>query len=164
MIRKLLIALAIIFIILQFFRPEKNTSGTATHPMSSKYPMSPDVATIFENACFNCHSNTTVYPWYAEVQPVAWWLSNHVQDGKRHFNFDEFTSRRIAFQNHKLEEIAEQVKERKMPIPSYTYFGLHKTAKLTDDQRQVIIDWVQVQMDTLKNQYPADSLKMPKRR
>ena len=163
MIRKILIALAILFILIQFIRPAKNTSGVAPHPMSAKYQMTPDVETIFENSCYNCHSNKTDYPWYAEVQPVAWWLANHVKEGKQHLNFDEFTSRRIAFQNHKLEEIGEMVEEKKMPLPSYTWLGLHQNAKLTDDQRNIIIDWVQAQMDTLKNQYPADSLIMPKR-
>jgi len=162
-LRKLLIALVIIFILIQFFRPEKNLSGVAPHPMSAKYPMSPDVANIFENACFNCHSNKTDYPWYANVQPVAWWLADHVKEGKQRLNFDDFTSRRIAFQNKKLEEIAEQVKEKEMPLPSYTYLGLHREAHLTDEQRSMIINWAQAQVDTLKNQYPADSLKMPKR-
>jgi hypothetical protein len=55
------------------------------------------------------------------------------------------------------------VKEKEMPLPSYTWLGLHPEARLTDDQRNLIIDWTQAQMDTLKNQYPADSLKMPKR-
>jgi hypothetical protein len=162
-LRKFLIALAIVFILIQFVRPAKNTSGVATHPMSAKYHMPTDVETIFENACYNCHSNKTNYPWYAEVQPVAWWLANHVKEGKQHLNFDEFTGRRIAFQNHKLEEIGEEVKEKEMPLPSYTWLGLHQEADLTDEQRQMIIDWAAAQMDTLKNQYPADSLKMPKR-
>ena len=164
MLKKILIALVAIFILLQFFRPAKNTSGIAPHPMSAKYPMSAEVATIFKEACYNCHSNKTAYPWYSEVQPVAWWMANHVKEGKQHLNFDEFTSRRIAFQNHKLEEIGEEVKEKKMPLPSYTWLGLHSEAKLTDDQRNLIIDWAQAQMASLKNQYPADSLVMPKRK
>jgi hypothetical protein len=162
-LRKFLIALGILFILIQFIRPAKNNSGVAPHPMSAKYPMPPDVQTIFENACYNCHSNKTEYPWYENVQPVAWWLANHINDGKRHLNFDDFTGRRIAFQNHKLEEIGEQVKEKEMPLPEYTWLGMHKIARLNDDQRNMIIDWTKAQMDTLKNQYPADSLKMPKR-
>ena len=163
MFRKILIVLVAIFIIIQFFRPAKNTSGDAPHPMSAKYAMTPEVETLFKEACYNCHSNKTAYPWYAEVQPVAWWLANHVKEGKQHLNFDEFTSRRIAFQNHKLEEIGEQVEKKEMPLPSYTWLGLHPEARLTDDQRNLIIDWAHAQMDTLKNQYPADSLKMPRR-
>src|SRR5690349_23126170 len=110
MLKKILIALVAIFILIQFFRPAKNNSGVAPHPMSAKYSMSPEVENIFKSACYNCHSNKTAYPWYAEVQPVAWWLANHVKEGKQRLNFDEFTSRRITFQNHKLEEIGEQVK------------------------------------------------------
>ena len=70
----------------------------------------------------------------------------------------------IAFQNHKLEETVEMVEELEMPLPSYTYLGLHSEAKLTDDQRKIIIDWANAQMDTLKANYPADSLIMPRRR
>jgi len=164
MFRKILIALAIIFILIQFFRPEKNSSGVAPAPMSAKYQMTSDVENLFENACYNCHTNETYYPWYAEVQPVAWWLANHVKEGKQHLNFDEFTSRRINYQNHKFEEIVEMVDLKEMPLPSYTWLGFHKEAKLTDEQRQLIMDWASAQMDALKDQYPADSLVMPKRK
>jgi len=163
MIRKILIALVIVFILIQFVRPAKNTSGLAPHPMSAKYQMTPDVETLFENACYNCHSNKTDYPWYAEVQPVAWWLANHVKEGKQRLNFDEFTSRRINYQNHKFEEIVEMVEEKEMPLPSYTWLGLHKEANITDEQRKIITDWATAQMNALADQYPADSLVMPKR-
>jgi hypothetical protein len=75
MLKKILIALVAIFILLQFFRPAKNNSGVAPHPMSAKYSMSTEVESIFKSACYNCHSNKTAYPWYAEIQPVAWWLA-----------------------------------------------------------------------------------------
>jgi hypothetical protein len=98
------------------------------------------------------------------VQPVAWWLNDHVTDGKRHLNFSEFTRIPIAFQNHKLEETIEMIEKKEMPLESYTYMGLHSEANLTDDQRESIIVWAKEQMAYLKATYPADSLKMPKRR
>jgi hypothetical protein len=124
MIKKILIVLVAIFILIQFFRPVKNNSGVAPHPMSAKYQMPAEVATIFKDACYNCHSNKTDYPWYAEVQPVAWWLANHVKEGKQRLNFDDFTSRRIAFQNHKLEEIGEKVEEKEMPLTFLYLVGI----------------------------------------
>ena len=163
MFKKILIVLVAIFIIIQFFRPAKNVSGNAPHPMSAKYAMTPEVETLFKEACYNCHSNKTSYPWYAEVQPVAWWLANHVKEGKQHLNFDEFTSRRIAFQNHKLEEIGELVEKKEMPLPSYTWLGLHPEAKLSEAQRELIIHWTKTQMDTLAQHYPPDSLVMKRR-
>jgi hypothetical protein len=122
-----------------------------------------DVKQILEVACNDCHSNKTVYPWYSNIQPVAWFLDHHVVDGKRHYNLSTYTKLPIAVQNHKFEETIEMVKEKEMPLESYTYFGLHKEAKLTDEQRNILINWAQTQMDSLKAQYPADSLKMKPR-
>lgn len=163
MIRKILIVLVILFISIQFFHPAKNLSDDRTNDISLKYSIPPDVSGLLEQACYNCHSNKTKYPWYEKVQPVAWWLASHVKKGKRNLNFSNFTSRKIAIQNKKFEEIAELVKEKEMPLPSYTWLGLHPEAHLTDTDRQLIIDWATAQLDTLKAQYPADSLKMPKR-
>ncbi len=87
-------------------------------------------------------------------------MAGHVKEAKEHLNFSEFTSRKIAVQNHKFEEIIELVEEKKMPLPSYTWLGLHPEAKLSDSQRQTIINWASAQMDTLKIQYPPDSLVM----
>lgn len=158
MIKKILIGLLAVFIIIQFFQPEKNNSDVQTNHMSGKYVISGEVQTILKNACNDCHSNKTEYPWYASIQPVGWWLADHVDEGKSHLNFSEFTSRKIAYQNHKFEEMIEEVDEGKMPLPSYTNFGLHPEANLTAEQRQVLVDWAKEQMAMLKATYPADSL------
>ncbi|TAK37392.1 MAG: cytochrome C [Saprospiraceae bacterium] len=156
--KKILLALLATLVIIQFIRPEKNLSGDQTFSISKKYDVPAEVATMMEGACYNCHSNKTEYPWYANVQPVAWWLADHVNEGKKELNFSNFTSRKIAVQNKKFKEIAEQLEEKEMPLPSYTWLGLHPEANLTEAQRQTLIAWAKTQMDTLKAQYPADSL------
>jgi hypothetical protein len=161
---KLLIAFGVLFLGIQAIRPEKNLSNDQTYDISKKYTIPDEVNDILKVACNDCHSNYTRYPWYAEVQPAAWWLASHVNDGKKHLNYSEFLKRPIAVQNHKFEETIEMVKEKEMPLPSYTYFGLHADAKLTDEQRVLLTTWAQAQMDMLKATYPADSLVMPKRR
>lgn len=158
-----MLVLVIAIIGIQFIRPAKNISNVKTYDVSTKYVVPDSVAAILEVACNDCHTNLTKYPWYAEIQPTAWWLNNHVVDGKRHLNFSEFTKRPIAIQNHKFEETIEMVKEKEMPLPSYTWLGLHAKAKLNDDQRETLVNWAQAQMDLLKAQYPSDSLVMPKR-
>ncbi|MEX0275531.1 MAG: heme-binding domain-containing protein [Flavobacteriaceae bacterium] len=162
--KKILWALLILFIIIQFFRPEKNDSGDATHDITTQYNVPNDVAMTLKVACNDCHSNTTRYPWYANVQPVAWWLDHHVTDGKRHLNFSEFTNLPLAVQNHKFEETIEMVEEGEMPLPSYTAFGLHSDANLTDEQKQRLIQWAKNQMAFLQKTYPADSLVLKRRR
>ncbi len=164
MIKKILIGLLIILVAIQFYRPEKNNSNEHPYDISSNYTIPDDVQQILRVACNDCHTNKTEYPWYAEVQPVAFWLDHHITDGKRHLNFSEFTKMPIAIQNHKFEEIVEMVEEKEMPLPSYTYFGLHSEADLDEGQRQMIMDWANTQMEILKDTYPADSLVMPNRR
>jgi hypothetical protein len=62
-----------------------------------------------------------------------------------------------------LEEVIETVEEGEMPMPSYTYLGLHPKANLSADEKSQLIAWARAQMDTLKATYPADSLKMKPR-
>jgi len=164
MIKKALIGLVALLVIIQFIKPDQNLSDDQIYNISSKYPVPDDLKYILKVSCNDCHSNRTEYPWYSNIQPIAWWLNHHVTDGKRHLNFSEFTKRSIAIQNHKFEEMIEMVEESEMPLPSYTYLGLHKEANLTDEQRQLIIDWTKSQMATLKANYPTDSLVMPRRR
>ncbi|MCF2443999.1 heme-binding domain-containing protein [Dyadobacter sp. CY345] len=163
MFKKIALGLLIILLIIQFIKPEKNLSDDQSHNMALKYPVSGEVKQLLRVACDDCHSNKTAYPWYVNIQPVAWFLDNHVQEGKGELNFSTFTKLPIAVQNHKFDEIIEVVEEKEMPLESYTFFGLHKEANLTDQQREVLVTWAKQQMMTLKNEYPADSLKMKKR-
>lgn len=161
--RQIWIALIILLIVVQFLRPEKNLSDERKYDVSTRYPVPENVRQILAVACNDCHSNKTEYPWYAEVQPIGWWVGDHVEEGKRELNFSNFTSRPVAVQNHKFEETIEVIEEGEMPLPSYTWLGMHPKGRLTAEQKQVIIDWAKAQMDTLKARYPADSLILKRR-
>lgn len=163
-VKKILLALLVILVIIQFIKPERNLSNDETYGVATKYPVPEDVKHILTVACNDCHSNKTEYPWYANIQPTAWWLNNHVKGGKKKLNYSTFTKLPIAVQNHKFEETIEMVKEKNMPIASYTFFGLHPEAKLTDEQRAIITGWAQANMDSLKANYPADSLVMKRKK
>jgi len=163
MLKKLLLSLLVIFIIIQFFRPEKNVSGDNTYSIATQYDVPENINIILDKACNDCHSNTTRYPWYSNIQPIAWWMADHVNEGKDELNFSEFTKRKLASQNHKLEEVIETVKDHEMPLPSYTWLGMHKEADLTDEERLAISQWAASQMDSLKKKWPADSLVRKRR-
>jgi hypothetical protein len=123
--------------------------------------MPQNVQQILKTSCYDCHSNNTVYPWYSNIQPVAWWLKDHIDEGKRELNFSEFATYRIGRQYRKLEEINGEVKENKMPLESYTL--IHSDAKLSDEQKLTLATWVTTLRDSIKAQYPEDSLKRPQR-
>lgn len=162
MFKKLLLALFVVLLVLQAFRPEKNNSGKKENDISSLYPVPENVEQILVKACNDCHSNSTVYPWYAEVQPIAWWLDDHVIEGKKHLNFNEFASYRLAKQFHKLEEVFDEVKGGEMPLESYTV--IHRDAKLSVEERNILMDWSFAVRDTMKARFPADSLILKKKK
>jgi hypothetical protein len=161
MLKKLLFAVLFVLFVLQAFRPEKNNSNNKENDISSLYAVPENVEQILVKACNDCHSNSTDYPWYAEVQPIAWWLEDHVKDGKKHLNFNEFATYRLAKQYHKLEEVFDEVKGGEMPLESYTI--VHKDAKLTLEERNALMDWSIAVRDSMKARFPADSLIMKKK-
>ena len=149
------------FVIIQFFRPAKNKSeGTSKNDISTLYTVPLDVQNILKTSCNDCHSNNTVYPWYAEIQPVSWWLNSHIEDGKKDLNFSEFATYRIRRQYKKLEEINELVKENEMPLDSYLW--IHKDAKLSDQQKLTVANWAEAVRDSIRTKYPPDSLARKK--
>lgn len=156
-LKKILIILLIGFIVIQFFRPTKNVSAqTSANDITTLYAVPGDIKVILEKACNDCHSNNTKYPWYAEIQPVAWWLADHVEEGKAHLNFSEFASYNLRKQYHKLEETEEMIKEKHMPLDSYLW--MHGDADLTTDERQKLAQWSVDIRKQMEAKYPIDSL------
>ncbi|MBK0381601.1 heme-binding domain-containing protein [Pedobacter sp. SD-b] len=140
MAKKILLAIAVILVVIQFIKPEKNIhAGTQPNSITSKYAMPDTVNKILTVACYDCHSNNTRYPWYNKTQPIAWWLNDHVTGGKKHFNFDEFTTYSLKRQDHKLEELIASQDEGWMPLESYTF--IHKDALLNASQKKILTDW-----------------------
>ena len=157
MIKKLLLVLLIILVVIQFIKPKKNIHpGPEPADISTLYPVPANVDSILVVACKDCHSNNTRYPWYNNIQPVAWFLANHVTDGKRSFNLNEFATYPVARQYDKIEEIKKQIDKGEMPLSSYTL--IHKDAVLSDAQKNTIINWSESIRKQMEAKYPKDSL------
>lgn len=90
----------------------------------------PETRALAVRACYGCHSNQTEKPWYAHVAPVAWFVNNHVEEGRSELNFSEWDPR-DARRANKVERV---VRDGSMPPSSYTWFGLHSEAKLTTEE------------------------------
>ena len=157
MAKKISLVLLFALIIIQFIHPEKNrTRGTQGNYIGTVYAVPGDVKAILAKACNDCHTYNTNYPWYTNIQPVDWWMNDHVKDGKKELNFDEYANKNLRYQYHKMEEIAEMVKEGEMPLDSYTW--MHKDAKLTEAEKNKLISWADAIRDSMKLKYPIDSL------
>lgn len=153
-IKKIFIVLAIGFVIIQFIRPARNNNTTVlADDMNVIYPIPDSVNQVLQKACYDCHSNNTRYPWYDNIQPVAWWLNDHITEGKKELNFSEFGKRTLPKRAKKLKKLAKEVQEGGMPLDSYTW--IHKDAVLTDREKNMLIDWA----TNLSAKITADTLK-----
>ncbi|MEO6833087.1 MAG: heme-binding domain-containing protein [Chitinophagaceae bacterium] len=153
--------LLLIFILIQFFRPTKNVGEEiAANQMAAVQPVPENVGQILKVSCNDCHSNTTQYPWYNNIQPVAWILNHHIVEGKKELNFSEFASYPIYRRYKKFKEIQKQIKDDEMPLFSYTI--PHRDAVLSAEQKTILIDWAANAMKQMEATYPADSLVKPK--
>ncbi|WP_449401407.1 heme-binding domain-containing protein [Chryseobacterium wanjuense] len=97
------------------------------------------MAKIINNSCYDCHSNETRYPWYSNFAPASWFLKNHINEGRKHLNFSTFATYEPKQQVDKLEECVEMVEKKEMPLESY--FVGHQDAKITDEQRKILINY-----------------------
>jgi len=153
-IKIVLILALIVLVVIQFIRPDKNEAGyEGVMYFENETKPSLSVAGILKENCYDCHSNHTRYPWYAEIAPVNYWLADHVKDGKKHFNVSAWNDYSIKKKDHKLEELLEMIEEGEMPLDSYTW--LH--GNLSEDETKLLLQWATVTRLQYKSQLEVSS-------
>ncbi|HEY9342729.1 MAG TPA: heme-binding domain-containing protein [Hanamia sp.] len=157
-LRIVLVILLSVFVGIQFIRPAKNVSEEiGANDITAKYHIPDEVHQILKVSCYDCHSNNTYYPWYWQVQPVMWFMNDHINEGKRHLNFSEFSSYAARRRYKKLKEISKEIKSGDMPLRSYTM--IHRDAVLSPVQKIIVENWINASLKEMETTYPADSLK-----
>jgi hypothetical protein len=104
---------------------------------------------ILKRSCYDCHSDHTRYPWYAAIQPAGWILARHIRRGKAELNFSEFDRYSRRRQISKLKGIAKQIEDKEMPLKSYLL--LNKEAKLSVEEKNLLINWMLSKADSISN-------------
>ncbi len=156
-IKTIFLALFLIFLLAQLYpRAKNNVSGSEIRHLRTVHDIPADIQDLLKSSCYDCHSNNTVYPWYYNIQPLAWWLDDHVAEGKRELNFSEFAGYNLAKQYYKLEELEELVTAGDMPLKTYSF--VHGEARLSNEERLSITNWAKLVRENMKARYPADSL------
>ena len=140
--KKILVGVLAALVIIQFIIPERNVSPEiiTAGDISKVRPIPEGVHQVLVLKCYDCHSNNTSYPWYVNIQPIGWWLANHVNEGKEELNFSSFAAYDKKKADHKLEELGEMITDGSMPLKSYTL--LHPESKITEDEKRMINEWL----------------------
>ncbi|MBX3292755.1 MAG: heme-binding domain-containing protein [Acidobacteria bacterium] len=139
-IKYAVIVLAAAFAVLQLFQIDKtNPPVNAAEALEAAVSVPPDISLILGRSCNDCHSHKTVYPWYTYIQPVGWWIQGHFLEGREELNFSTFARMNAKQRADKLEEMCDEVREGKMPLPSYTYG--HRDAVLSETEKDALCNW-----------------------
>jgi hypothetical protein len=99
---------------------------------------SPQTRALAQRACFDCHSNETVWPWYSRIAPPSWLVALDVFRGRRHLNFSEWGVASGEREGGGMGEAVEQIQRGAMPPGNY--LPLHQDAKLSEAEKQLLID------------------------
>lgn len=111
----------------------------ANPPVESDVPAPPQVKATLRAACYDCHSNETVWPWYSHVAPISWLLAYDVNKGREELNFSTWQRYDAKRQQKKLKETVEEMNEGEMP--PWSYVILHPEARLAEADRQALVAW-----------------------
>jgi len=140
-LKKVGLILLIIGVGIQFYRPNKNEQKETTTDdflITEKAPN--PIKSLLKTSCYNCHSNYTKYSWYDNIAPASWYVDSHIKNAKEKLNFSNWATTDERDRNGLISEIAVNIQEGKMPLPSYTM--IHSEAKLSDAEKQQIIEWL----------------------
>lgn len=132
------------FLLLQVF--QINRKLPETDPLLSleiQYTPPLQVVQLLKNACYDCHSKETRYPWYASIQPIGWWIQRHVRQGREALDFSEIGRWDPEEQADILQHCAKMIHSGMMPLSSY--LNLHPEARLSSKQKAILTEWMQEQ-------------------
>lgn len=137
-IKKIVLALLVVFVLIQFYRPEKNNAEYRdVAAFENETKPTKEVKALLESKCYDCHTNKTEYPWYAEITPVSLMIADHVEEGNEHFSISGWDNYNDKKKDHKLDELIEEVEEGKMPEDGYAL--IH--GGITNEEKEMIIEW-----------------------
>ena len=143
-----LYVLAGLFLLLQIYPMERpEVTDINIDDLLKNVDVPENVASMLKSACYDCHSNESTYPWYANIAPVKWWIYDHINEGREDLNFSEWNTLSKADQAEALDDIATAVMEGEMPLKPYPV--THPKAKLSEADRQSISDWTEILAEKL---------------
>jgi len=105
-----------------------------------------DVQLIMRNACYDCHSNETIWPWYSDFAPVSFVIANHVEEGREHLNFSNWGNYESSDHPSILKHMKKEINKNAMPLAGYV--KLHAEANISEDGKVLIMDWLDSVLST----------------
>jgi heme-binding protein len=144
------VALVVAFVLLQFTNPLRTNPPVIRDFIADSRP-SPQIVATLHAACYDCHSSETKWPWYSRVAPMSWQIAKDVNDGRDNLNFSDWPNDPMRAAK-RLEDMSDQIGYGEMPLKKHTL--IHADARLTENQRKELTDWLDAEAAKLKTSMP----------
>lgn len=136
-----------VFALIQFFpvdRVNKPVDSAVNFADARKTPE--NIRMLLKNACYDCHSNETVYPKYAFIAPISWSVKSHVNEGREHLNFSTWGTYNKDLKENMLTKSIQTIQNKTMPMPGYIVY--HKEANLSEAERALLTRYFEEMLKT----------------
>lgn len=152
MLKWILAILIFAVIVIQFIPVDRS------NPAASAALHAPDeVMNILKNSCFDCHSSSTVWPWYSKVAPVSFFIAHHVEEARDELNFSVWQDYPAEKKSKKIDEVWEHVEKGDMPLKSYLV--IHKNSRLSQADKEVLKSWTQSFLEPDSTEYQSADME-----
>jgi len=128
--------------------PRNESSHRSEYDLFAKFPAPAAIESAIRESCYDCHSDNTRYPWYDTIQPVAWWVHKHIEEGRNHLNFSDFGRYSTKQAARKLSESYDEIDDDAMPLLSYRL--LHPRSRLSPELKKQIMAWLEATQDKIE--------------
>ena len=146
--RWLMFTIVILFVAIQFIRPERSNPPIDRVQVVEEHLQIPtEIGSILRRSCYDCHSSETVWPWYSAVAPASWLVADDVTEGRKRMNFSDWGSYKMGKVLSLLEGMCEETSNGEMPKKPYLL--LHPSAGLSELEIKALCDWSEAEMQRL---------------
>ena len=142
-VKRAILVLVALLIVAQFVQPKRtNPPVIPSKSLAAHVEVPSEVQSVFRRACYDCHSNQTVWPWYSHIAPLSWVITDDVNEGRRHINFEDWEAQEGPKQaaDH-LTAICKELRDGGMPLPWYRV--VHRDTRLTSQEINLLCNWSQ---------------------
>lgn len=133
-VRWILLGILVVFVVIQLVPVDR-----VNPPVEAEVPAPANVRVVLRRACYDCHSNETVWPWYSRVAPISWLVARDVREGREELNFSTWNRITTQQQVKKMKKSWEEVAEGEMP--PWLYLGIHRDTTLLAEDRTALRNW-----------------------
>lgn len=142
-VKVVIVALIVFLVAIQIFQPRRTNPNVANaKSLKARVHVPDDVYTALVHSCGDCHTDQTQWPWYSQIAPFSWVITDDVNEGRRHMNFEDWEAQQDPKQaNDRLVDICQEIKKGGMP--PFSYRLIHRDLELKPQEITSICEWSQ---------------------